>query len=380
MAINGIPDDLISKTLTFDYKTRITKVISELKNYPAVVVSKDGSYYGMIDSRAIYRTKQNMTLGKEENLGKFVMRVPRITNSTSVDDLVYYFYKSRTKALPYYNGKRISGVLERKTLLKMLLSLGALKEIKVREAMTTPILAIDTGANISQARSAMRNNKVNRLAVLDGEKLVGLVTNYDIVQRYTKVEDRLPMNSKSYNPSNVSVSDVMERNPRLIDHERALSEAVRQLVENNISSILVVKGSKPVGMLTVMDVLESVIAKRRIEDRKVFISGLDAESYQYSDDIREELKSFIEHAERLSGIRIDYVTFRVKRVGNKSYEIQVRLSLGNKGIISLHTTTPSFSESFRDILDRLKERLMKEKERMLTVRKVNLYRDAEAVS
>jgi predicted transcriptional regulator len=226
----------------------------------------------------------------------------------------------------------------------------------------------------------MRNNKVNRLAVLDNSRFVGLVTNYDIVQKFTKVEDRLPMNSRVYRLSNVPVSDIMERNPKVIDHERALSEAVRVLVENGISSILVFKNDKPVGMLTVMDVLESVIAKRNIEERKVFISGLDADSFQYNDDIREELKSFIDHAEKLSGISIDYVTLRVKRVGNKSYEIQVRLSLGNKGIISLHTTTPSFQESFRNTMARLKERLMKEKGKMLTVRKVNLYRDAEAVS
>lgn len=270
MAINQIPTDLISETLTVDCKTPITSVIPKLAKYPAVVVSKNNSYYGIVDSRAVYRSRQNLKLGRSETLEKFAVRVPRITSSTTVDDLIYYFYRSRVKALPYYNGKRISGVLERTTLLKMMLSMGLLKDIKVREAMTTPVLAIDANASISQARATMRNNRVNRLVVLDNNKFAGLLTNYDIMQGYTKVRDRLP-EMRSKEDSSVTVGDMMERNPRFIDHDSGLSEAVRELVENHISSVLVMKKGRPVGMLTVMDVLESVVAKRRIEERRIFI-------------------------------------------------------------------------------------------------------------
>jgi len=374
MAINQIPEDLISETLTVDCRTPITKVISELAKYPAVVVSKNNAYYGMIDSRAVYRSGQNLKLGRTETLEKFAIRVPKITTSTTVDDLIYYFYRSRVKALPYYNGKRISGVLERTTLLKMMLSMGMLKDIGVQEAMTTPVLAIDASATVSQAKATMRNNRVNRLAVLDNNKFAGLITNYDIMQGFTKVRDRLPERSRS-DAAGATVESVMERNPRLIDSGKGLSDAVRELIENHISSVLVLKKGRPVGMLTVMDVLESVVAKRRIEERRIFISGLDADSYQYSDDIREELRTFIEHAEKLSRVKIDYVTMRVKKVGNKAYEIQVRLSMGNRGIINLNTTEPSFQESLSDIMVRLKERLMKEKDKMLTVRRINLYRE-----
>jgi CBS domain-containing protein/ribosome-associated translation inhibitor RaiA len=376
MAINQIPEDLISETLTVDCKTPITSVISELAKYPAVVVNKNNAYYGMIDSRAVYRSGQNLKLGRNETLEKFAVKVPRITSSTTVDDLIYYFYRSRVKALPYYNGKRISGVLERITLLKMMLSMGLLKDIRVQEAMTTPVLAIDVSATVTQAKATMRNNRVNRLVVLDDKKFAGLLTNYDIMQGFTKVRDRLPERSRS-DAAGATVGSIMERNPRLIDYDKGLSDAVRELVENRISSVLVLKKGNPVGMLTVMDVLESVVAKRRIEERRIFISGLDADSYQYSDDIREELRTFIEHAEKLSRVKIDYVTLRVKKVGNKSYEIQVRMSMGNKGIINLNTTEPSFQESLRDIMNRLKERLMKEKEKMLTVRKINIYRGTE---
>ena len=375
MALNRIPSELISKTLTFDYKTPITRVIPELVKYPAIVVYKNKGYLGIIDSRTVYRSGQNLRLGKTETLEKFTTKVPRITESTSVEDLIAYFYKSRVKALPYSDGKKIIGMLDRTTLLKMMLSMGMLKDIQVREAMTTPVLAIDASASITQAKATMREHKVNRLIALENGRLAGLITNHDIVQDYTKVEDRMPeRRSRGYGPSNVLVSDMMERNPRNIDYEKSLTEAVRQLIENNISSILVLRKGSPAGMLTVTDVLERVIAKRRIEERRIFISGLDADSYQYVDEINDELKAFIDRAEKFNGVKVDYVTFRVKKVGNKSYEVQVRLSIGNKGIISLHTTEPYFEESMREIMDRLRKMLMKEKDRMQTVRKINLYR------
>lgn len=377
MALSQIPSDLISSTATFDSKTPITKVIPELKKYAAVVVSRNGEYYGIIDTRAVYRAWQSTSLGKGQSIERFAARVPRITTDTSVDDLVYYFYRAHVKALPYYNGRRIVGILERGTLLKMLLSLGELKDIKVREAMTTPVLSIAPDASIAQAKAAMRANKVNRLAVLDGTKLAGLVTNYDIVQDFTKVQERLPQRKTNvYSSANVLVSDVMEKNPAMIDYERSLSEAVRQLVEKRISSVMVLRKGSLAGMLTVLDVLERIVAKKGLEERNVYISGLDADSYQYSDEIREELKTFMARTEKLSRIKIDYITLRVKRVGNKSYEIQTRLSLGRNGIINLSTTRPSFQEAFRDIIGRLRSNVRKEKEMALTARKVNLYRES----
>ena len=372
MAINQIPSDLVSETLTFDCKTPVTKVIPELRKYPAVIISKNKLYYGIVDTRTIYRSKQNLKLGKDERIERFATRVPKITDNTSIDDLIYYFYRAGVKALPYYDGKRITGVLERTTLLKMMLSLGLLKDMKVNEAMTTPVLAIDVNASLTQAKAAMRENKVNRLVALDNNKFVGLVTNYDIVQDYTKIGEKMPiLRDAGKNPLNVIVQDIMEKNPRSIDCEKSLSDAVRELVENKISSVLVFKKGIPIGMLTVTDVLESVVAKKRIEERRIFISGLDADSYQYSDDIREELKSFMARAEKLSGVNIDYVTFRVKRVGNKAFEIQVRLSLGKIGIISMNTTMPEFHEALTDIMYKLREKLMKEKSKMLTISKIS---------
>jgi predicted transcriptional regulator len=358
----------------------MSEISSYLKKYPALIVTKDGDYSGVVDSRTIYRTKQGLKLSKDEKVERFSVKVPRITNSTSIYDLTNYFYKSGVKALPYSTGNRIVGVLERKTFLKVLLSLNILGDIRVSEAMSTPVLAIDANASIAQAKATMRERKVNRLVVLQNSRFAGLITNYDIVNKYTtKGMERLPeMKTDVYSPSNVPISSVMEKNIMSIEYNRPVSSAVRDMIENSISSLVVLKSSKPIGLITVTDVLESILARQKVNVSKVFMSGFDRYTYQYEDEAREELQSLVDHVEKLSGIDVDYITFKVKRTKTKLYEMQVRLSLGRHGIITIHTNKYLFEDALNDIVKKLKHRVIKEKESILTHKKINTLREEEA--
>ncbi len=375
--LQNIPKELISNTLNIDYKTPMSKVSPYLKRYPAIIITKNKDYYGVVDTRTMYRAKQGLKLPANEKVERFSIKAPRITNSTSIYDLVNYFYKSGVKALPYSSGNRIVGVLERKVFLKVLLSLNILQDMKVNQAMTTPVLAIDANASIAQAKTTMRERKVNRLVVLQNSRFAGLVTNYDIVKSYTIDSERLPeMKTDAHKPSNISISSIMERNARAIEYNRPVSDAVRDMIENKISSLIVMKNSNPIGILTVTDVLESILARQTVEKSKIFMSGFDQNTYQYEDEAREELKSLLDHIEKLSGVDVDYITFKVKRTKTKLYEMQARLSLGRHGIITMHTNKYLFEDAINDLLKKLKHRVIKEKESILTHRKINALRDA----
>ncbi|MGC8586455.1 MAG: CBS domain-containing protein [Candidatus Micrarchaeia archaeon] len=378
MEITRIPDELVKKTVSFDYNTPITEVIAELGKREAVIINKDKEYYGIIDSRALYRKKAGLKISKSEKAGKFAAKVPKISDSTSLDDVIYYFYRGGVKALPYVKNGRITGILDRGTMLKMLLSAGILNEMKVEEAMSTPVLAISDEASLAQAEAAMRDNKVNRLVVIDDRNtLQGIITHYDIIRNYAKVGERLPeMKSYTYTPSNVPVKSIMEKNPRVINTGRSVAEAVRTFVEDNISSVIVLDNSnKPVGVLTVTDVLEHIIATRRIEERRIFISGLDKATFEYEDEIREQLNMFVAKMEKLSGIKIDYITLRIKDKKGKRYELQARASLGKRGIISIDTTGYIFERTFTELLEKLEENIKKIKEKYITFRKINTLRE-----
>lgn len=56
----------------------------------------------------------------------------------------------------------------------------------VAGAMTAPVLAIDPERPVAAAASMMLDNRVNRLPVLSGGELVGIVTRSDLVRAFTR--------------------------------------------------------------------------------------------------------------------------------------------------------------------------------------------------
>jgi len=319
----------------------------------------------------IYRYFQDLKLPKAEAASKFAMRVPRVSDSTSIDDVIDYFHKARTKALPYVKNNKISGVLTRSTMIKVLLSLNRISGLNVKNAMSTPLIAIDANATVSQTRTAMRNNKVNRLAVLDGSSFVGLVTNYDLVSGYLANNERLPeKKSSSYSPSNLRLTEVVQRNPRTIDQGRPLEDAVRSMVENNVSSLIVTRENKPIGIVTDLDIIISASAQGGAEASKIFISGLDADTYQFEDELRDMLKAFVAKTEKFNRTDVNYLSVNVKKFRTKSYEISARLSFGREGTLNIYTTGYIFERTMADLLDNLSKEIKKKKEKDVTLRKI----------
>jgi hypothetical protein len=145
-----------------------------------------------------------------------------------------------------------------------------------------------------------------------------------------------------------------------------MAEAVRDMVEQKISSLVVVKNSAPIGMITITDVLESVLERQKSKANKVMMSGFDSKTYQYEEEAKAELMSFVAQIERLSGIDVDYLTFKVKRSKEKYYEMHARLSLGKHGIMSISTNKYLFEDALRDLITKLKHKVIKEKESIIT--------------
>lgn len=374
----NIPKELISNTLVLDYKTPMSKAIPYLSQYPAIVIHKNKIYYGVVDSRTVYRAEKSLKLSTNEKIEKFSVKAPQITDTTKIYDLIYYFYRSGVKALPYSNGRKIIGVLERRTFLKVLLSFNMFEKMKVNETMTTPVLAIDSRASIAQAKATMRERKVNRLVVIQNSKFAGLITNYDIANHFAQSAERRPrLKDEAYSPSNIPINSVMETNIDAIEYNRDVSEAVRDMIEKQISSLVVMKNKNPIGMITVTDVFESLLAKNKPVKDKVFISGFDESTYQYIDDAREALNSLVKSVEKLSGIEVDYVTFKVKRTRSRIYEMQIRLSLGRHGIVSMHNTKYLFDDALNDLIKKVKQKVIKEKESIVTHKREMLRAEAE---
>jgi CBS domain-containing protein len=52
----------------------------------------------------------------------------------------------------------------------------------VKDIMTSPIISIEENATVAEAAKIMADRKINRLPVINGDKLVGLISSTDIVK------------------------------------------------------------------------------------------------------------------------------------------------------------------------------------------------------
>lgn len=368
---DSIPVQLVSRTESVDVKAQLGRVMSMLGRHAAVIVTRDGEYRGLVDSRSFYNTKAPLLLQKGQTVEKFAARPPLVDRRTKIDDVMLAFYRSKAKALPYAENGKVTGIIDRNTLLKVLLSL-KMVEGTVGDAMTSPAIAISDESGLSQAKTAMENNRVRRLLVVHDGRFAGLLTYFTIIKNYAVRAEGLPeMKSREYSPGNVAISGIIERNPRTVGSDRDLVQAVRSMVEGDISALVVTKGRDvPVGMLTATDVLESVISRRRIDVNRIFVSGFEGADLEYEPEIREELKDLVT---RLKGSRVavEYLLMHVKKIRSNRYDIRLRVSTKEFGIISAHITDFLLDRTFKEAVDVLRRDIMKEKEKMLGARKDN---------
>lgn len=115
----------------------------------------------------------------------------------------------------------------------------------VRDAMTASPKSISSDANVVEAAQAMADENVGSLPVVDGDQLVGMVTDRDLVVKVL---------AKHLNPGEVSVSEVKSRQPVVASPDEPLEEALQRMAHEQVRRLPVVEDGRLVGILAQADV------------------------------------------------------------------------------------------------------------------------------
>lgn len=116
----------------------------------------------------------------------------------------------------------------------------------VGDRMTTVPRVIAPHETIGEATAMMQRARIRHLPVLDGDKLVGIVSDRDLrfVTRLFNVDvDTLP------------VEQVMTKKPYTVSVETPLNEVAHAMAQRKIGSAVVLDGKKVIGILTTTDAL-----------------------------------------------------------------------------------------------------------------------------
>ncbi|HNY78324.1 MAG: CBS domain-containing protein [Sedimentisphaerales bacterium] len=122
---------------------------------------------------------------------------------------------------------------------------------KVAERMSSPVVSTNPEAPILEASEIMQSRGIKRLAVGDGKRLLGLVTQTDITRGLTSL---WPFKE---------IADIMSRNVVVVNASATVAQAARLMSSSNISCVVVIQRGEAVGIVTEKDVLKRVVALHR---------------------------------------------------------------------------------------------------------------------
>ena len=115
----------------------------------------------------------------------------------------------------------------------------------VRDVMTPSVHAASPTDSLASAAEIMSSQDVGSLPVVENGRLIGVLTDRDIVVR--AVAERVT-------PETLNVGDVASRQPVTVQPDEDLDEALRLMAHHRVRRLPVVEDGRLVGMLSQADV------------------------------------------------------------------------------------------------------------------------------
>lgn len=127
--------------------------------------------------------------------------------------------------------------------------------MKVREIMVKEVATLDINDELSLANDIMRLGRIRHLPVVDGPRLVGIISERDLFR--TSLAQALGYGTKATRDlmKTLHIKDVMVSAVITVSPETELCEAVRMMVEKKIGCLPVVESERLVGLITETDIL-----------------------------------------------------------------------------------------------------------------------------
>lgn len=137
---------------------------------------------------------------------------------------------------------------------------------KIRDIMTDDVESCSLLDNVYEVAVKMKELNVGAIPIVDEGKLVGMITDRDIVVR--GIAEKRPASSK--------VEKVMSKNLVSISADASSQEAVKLMAEHKIRRLPVVDGNQLVGIVSLGD-----FAVRELTDdqAKMALSEISEQSY-----------------------------------------------------------------------------------------------------
>ena len=246
-----------------DGDTPMSKVIGIFREHrvPLVLVRdvRSGKILGAITQRIAIRGVYDPETTKARTMA---VKLPQIDIDESVSEAARLMLENNVNVLPVREGDEIVGSVTAEDLFR---AVGErfFSKYKVRDIMSRDLTTVTPDSTIGRAIVLMRESGVSRLPVVESDKLVGVVTINDVLVKVIQPRERATRGEyagEKLRTLSHQVRDIMTADVVIASPNEPLDRALKRMIDNDVSCLIVVQDGRPVGIITRSDVLEPLAA------------------------------------------------------------------------------------------------------------------------
>ena len=111
-------------------------------------------------------------------------QIGTVRPSTNILDITEIMFKNRVNAIPVVNGEQVVGIISQRDIISAMCDIPELSDYQAKDIIPPRIESVETATGVAQARRTMLDNGVNHIPVVKNGRLAGLISAETIVHLF----------------------------------------------------------------------------------------------------------------------------------------------------------------------------------------------------
>jgi len=136
--------------------------------------------------------------------------------------------------------------------------------VKIESIMTSKVVTVKMDDSLRHTRSLFNKYKFHHLLVVEGRKLVGIVSDRDLLRELSPFLGKISSQPRDLAIFNKRVHQIMSHKPITVKKEEEAKDSCRLLLEHNISCLPVIDSQGNVeGIVTWRDIFNVLLGEKK---------------------------------------------------------------------------------------------------------------------
>lgn len=369
----AVSDFMTTEVVWISPDDELGEVLGKMKEHDVheLPVGRKGKLEGVV---TLHELMKRHSLPPTTKASTVLVKAPEIGPDTKLPAAAEQLISAGFRALPVVKGKKVLGILSRTDMVRALVEADALKGLAIRDFMTPNPQAVSEGDTIERAVHLMQSLGERSLPVVDKNRhLKGAIGMKDVTDVFARPKMRQRYGERAGTESKVEleVKSVMHAPAVTMGADGDLARAADLMLKQDVSSVIVTEKDEPVGIVTKLDLMHYLAGLQERAQLFVEISGLDAEPAETYDVIYDTVQKEMRRiAQLVTPKTLSLHVQKYKPDGDRwKYSIRCRFQTAHQMYYANHFDW-DLHLALKDLLESMYKRILKDKERMVTERKL----------